>query len=349
MRVADGRRSSEPELVKTDVGQIISLNISSDGAYHYGVRAGTQDVYMAELDPRTGALTNPPGRLTERFEGSNLAGVLSPDGRRLAYVSRRGPLLEGPGSMTIVIRSLETREEHDFHSTLHLSGRRPVLRWFPDGRSILLTAEEGGRWSFYRMNPETGAIAALATGVGTPGYVFQPPSISPDGRTVLYFRPDAETHAYSLMAYHIDTRRQQELFRSKEALLSLSLALSGRHVAMVTSGQPRTLLVMSPDGTDRRELFRVEQRESETISGDGLTWSADGQFIYFVRSLRDEAKGAHDQIWRVPAAGGTAQRILSSDGTAFPSVDREGRRLVFTAGKMAFAALWVMENVVPAR
>lgn len=341
------RITGKGSFATADFGQwpIVSAD-STDGAYHYGVRAGTQDVYEAELDPRTGTLSASAERLTHRFEGSNLAGALSPDGRRLAYVSRRGPLLEGPGSMAVVVRALDTGEERDFHSTLHLSGRRPVLRWFPDGESILLTAAEGGTWTLSRIHAETGAVAPLAAGLGTPGYVFQPPSISPNGRTVFYFRPDAGTHEYSLMAYDIDTRRQEELFRSKEALLSLALSRNGRQVAIATSGAPRTVFVMALDGSSRREVFRIEQRARETLSGEGLEWSPDDRFVYFVRSFRDEPTGARDQLWRVPVTGGTPEHILSADGLAFPAISRDGRRLVFTAGRMALAALWVMENAV---
>lgn len=347
IQVAEGKPQGMPRLLKPDMGNVMPLGFSRDGSYYYGVRTGTEDVHVAELNPQTAELSRPPTRLTERFVGSNLAGAWSPDGRQVAYVSRRSPLLEAPGSMAVVIRSLETGVERDFFSALSLSGFRPVIRWFPDGQSLLLAASDNrGRQSLHRMNVQTGTITLVGTGLGTPGFMFQPPAISADGRTVYYFRVNVETRTQSIMAYDIDTGRENEVFRSTQGLLSLALSKNGERLAFLTSIPDNTLYLMQAGGGTPRELLRRE-RDDERVSPNGIEWTHDDRFILLVRSRQNEPAATRDQLWRIPSDGGEPQKVFSMEGLSFPSVDPDGRRLVFTAGQRALSDVWVMENVLP--
>ena len=349
IHVEKGTPVGAPQLVKPDMGKVAPLGFSRDGSYYYGVSGETEDVYVADLDPQTAALSGEPTRLIERFVGSNLAGAWSPDGRQLAYVSRRGPgPVEGPGSMAVVIRSLATGEEREFFSSLTLSRRRPIVRWFPDSQSLLLYADDNrGRHALHRMDAQTGTHTLARTGLGTPGYVFQPPALSPDGRTVYFIdRHEDDGGTRSIMSYDLDTDRLAELYRSPTALLSLALSKDGTRLAFLTSERHNGFSVIPTRGGTPKEIFR-EGELYISVAAQSLEWTHDDRFILFIRRQEDGAAVTGGELWRVPSEGGEPQRVLSMDGLAFPNVGPDGRQLAFTASQQGSSAVWVMENVLP--
>jgi len=187
IQVAEGKPQGSPDLLKADMGAIWPIGFSRDASYYYGMATGTRDVYTAELDPQTAEVSTPPTHLTERFVGSNLAGAWSPDGQRFAYFSQRGPL-QGPGSTAVVIRSLDTGTEQEFFSNLEFR-RSPAVRWFPDGRSLLLaTMDNRGRDGLHRMDAQTGLVTPIGEALIAHFAWGSLPCISPDGRTVTTVR-----------------------------------------------------------------------------------------------------------------------------------------------------------------
>lgn len=343
--VSEGTPTGMAELLVPDIGTAAPMGFARDGSYYYAVRTGTEDIYVAGLDPSSGELTNAPTRLTERFTGSNLAPAWSPDGRLLAYVSRRRPLVDAPGSMAIVVRSLETGEERDLFPSLQLDRRRPIVRWFPDSRSLLLWAHDArGRKSLHRMDVRTGAIRVVRTDLGMPGFVFQPPALSPDGRTAYHFQVNDIMLSQSLVSYRIDAGRQQEVFRATGSLLSVASSKDGRRLALLTTGRENALLVLPATGGQPRELFRARE-DGEGIAAQSLEWTNDDRFIVFVRTWREEGT-TRSELWRIPSAGGEPQRMMSMEGLSFPSIDPSGRRLAFSAGQFGASTVWVMQNVL---
>ena len=349
IHVEEGTPVGAPQLVKPDMGKVVPLGFSRDGSYYYGVSGQTEDVYVAELDPQTAALSGEPTRLIERFVGSNLAGAWSSDGRQLAYVSRRGPgpPVEGPGSMAVVIRSLENGEEREFFSSLTLNRRRPIVRWFPDSQSLLLYANDNrGRHALHRMDAHTGTTTLVRTGLGTPGYVFQPPALSPDGRTVYFIdRHEDDTGTRSIMFYDLETDRLAELYRSPTALLSLALSKDGTRLAFLTSERHNRFSVIPTRGGTPREIFR--EAEFYSVAAQSLEWTYDDRFILFIRRQEDGGTVTGEELWRVPSESGEPQKLLSMNGLAFPSVGPSGRRLTFTASQEGSSAVWVMDNLLP--
>jgi Tol biopolymer transport system component len=361
--IGDGKPAGSPLLVKPDMGNLLPLGFAADGSFFYGAQTGTEDVYVADLNPQTALLAGAPRRLTERFVGSNLAGVWSPDGRQLAYVSRRGPLPDAPGSIVVVIRSLDTGEERDLFPMLSLNRARPVVRWFPDGRSLLLTVrDDRGRWLLYRLDARTGATTrvSLGPGLGTPGFAFQPPVLSPNGRTVYYLRVNepatGEKNAtQSLLTYDLATGQQRELYRATTHLLVPALSRDGKRLAFVTSEQHSALVVMPATGGTPREIFRA-QNGASGVTANSLAWTPDGRFIVFVRESPETARGAAGtsprapgQLWRISPDGGMPERLASEavEGLSFPDVSPDGRHVAFSSGRNSEATeIWAMENVL---
>jgi Tol biopolymer transport system component len=75
------------------------------------------------------------------------------------------------------------------------------------------------------------------------------------------------------------------------------------------------------DGSDETRLTFGEGRN------DGPDYSPDGQWIYF-----NSSRSGRMQIWRVPAGGGTAERITDSPyGDWFPHPSPAGDKIVFVS------------------
>ena len=67
------------------------------------------------------------------------------------------------------------------------------------------------------------------------------------------------------------------------------------------------------------------------------SWSPDMKFIYFVEgSLPDKL-----DIWRIPSAGGAAERITSQFGRVSHPVLLDGRTLIYVAGDSSDAGPWL--------
>src|SRR5262249_55448384 len=140
-----------------------------------GLTVGTGDVYTAEFDPATGRVLTEPQIVTQRYVGWNASPAWSPDGRYLAYISRK----QRPEIITI--HSLKTGEERD------LSPKLPFMwgpiRWSPDGRSILVSGKDSkARHGLYLIDAQTAKATPIEMWQG----VIDLAAFFPDGKRLLY-------------------------------------------------------------------------------------------------------------------------------------------------------------------
>ncbi|MCH9015601.1 MAG: PD40 domain-containing protein, partial [Gemmatimonadetes bacterium] len=135
--VVDGEPMSTPTQIKETGDRFYPKGFTPNGSFYYGVGKPDSDVYVAALDFDTGRVLTPPTKTSLRFEGTNHAPIWSPDGKYLAYASRRGT----GGGYVLVIKSVQTGQERDLSpkslgmAAAHAWG---TPRWSPDGRSILV-------------------------------------------------------------------------------------------------------------------------------------------------------------------------------------------------------------------
>ena len=139
--MSSGRATGPVEIVLREMGALDPLGITRTGALYYVLQQREpSNIYTAGLGPN-GTLAKSPELLSERYADSARGPSLSPGGKSLAYLSIR----PGPEHV-VIVRTLETGNEIDFHPELKLgapAGRGPA--WFPDGRSLLLTTyDESG-------------------------------------------------------------------------------------------------------------------------------------------------------------------------------------------------------------
>ena len=351
LRVADGQPQGRPELIKEDVGRrILPMGFTREGSFYYGIETGMIDVYTASLDLKTGKLLDSPSKATERFVGSSSKPDWSPDGRYLAYISRRG-LFESAwqGSFVVCIRSLETGEERDLAPKVRYIND---LRWSPDGGSILLQATDAkNRGGLYHMDVKSGNVAPLMQ-VREGEYIGRH-AWSPDGKSVFYLRQEPTPKRFSIVARSLQTGQEREVCANSavgSVIHSFEVSPNGQWVVFwYYDGATRvqSLKVVPSSGGMPRELVRAEK--GENIPGfTPLVWSPDGSQVFFTKGPASDQDLTFG-LWRVPAEGGAAQSVdLAMEGLRDVRVHPDGKRIAFSAGQfLGGVEIWVMENFLP--
>ena len=325
-----------------------------DGSYYYSVQISAQDIYTAEMDPETGKVTAPM-RTVESYVGRNLGPVWSPDGQQLAYLSLRRSLHAGPGERTLMIRSVKTGEERVLSSKLWMPRAGPVVRWFQDGRSLLVPgwSETDRRSSFYRIDAQTGEVGLIQESLNRDWYRPPVPALSPDGKAIYYMYDDQRSKGSLIVVHEIETGRDTEVYRvpSRRELATFTLSRDGRQLAVLGTDNAtglQTLKIMAATGGAAVEVFRA-QHPNDIVEEDGIEWTPDGRHVLVVRNPNAKS-GTQGGLWRVPTDRGEPQELLAMEGlrVPIPNIHPDGRRIAFTAGnRLGTEEVWVMQNFLP--
>jgi len=292
----------------------------------------------------------------EEVEGNLEAAIASyrkflasrPDGRQLAYFSRRGDFTS-PGALyaVLMVRSLETGTEREVPFKPRSMAAFPVC-WFPDGRSVLAQARDtdaSPTRRFMQVDTQTGDARALRE-EAAPGLR---PALSPDGKTLFFWEPDdpVSPKALRIMARQLETGKERELVKvSRTYMGRLACSRDSRWLAFVRpGGESAALFIVPVGGGETRELPKARGLHSQ--HGGEIAWTPDGRYLLVVRHAGPPQ--GKTQLWRVPVDGGDPQPVgPAMEQIHFPSVHPDGRRFSFTSGFFSRPEIWVMENFLPA-
>jgi Tol biopolymer transport system component len=373
VRMEGGRQVGEPELVRPDVGPVNLLGFTRSGGLAYRVARVDADIFTAEFTWKETVALGQPAPLTQRFVGRNLQAAWSPDGSRIAYLSRRNRDPVAPAHLVIGTPAKDEERAFPLPFPNLRQDSRPI--WSADGRYVLI---EGGELEArtrnpferrsYRIDAETGEVRQEphlrhAAGLG-------------NGR--VRFASDAQAERLAALGLRIAGQRdigryregdvapapgerllwvREGVKRFRDASLRdiehlvpeghmhawdlspdgsvLALALPG-DFARLTSNVLWTLPVA---GVAKREIARVPP-EQEILS---VRWMPDGQTLLY---LTGESEQGPTQAWRVELAGGAPERVdLALDPVQLTelSFHPDGQHVAFTR-LTALSELWLMEG-----
>jgi len=357
IRVAEGKPQGAPELVMQNIGDIRPMGFTRKGSFYYGISQERSDIYIAELDPETGEILVPAKKAIKLYEGSNLAPDYSPDGKYLAYISKRAalalfsPRMRPDVGDVLCIRSLETGKDREFFPEGLKNFGYP--RWSPDSRSVFVVnrVAHTDSMGIYRIDAQTGGIAPVVISEKG-GLRWHECSL--DGNAIFLVRWDRTKKLSYIVARDIETGMETEIYRApfSERFYVFS-SPDGRRLSLISWSPkaPSILKVLPADGGEPRELYKWELNDRVPPYH---TWSADGRYILFskLRPEQDDLKeqGMKSDLWRIPADGGNPQKLDLNMSVFFSlSIHPDGRHIAFTSPGYTIKEpeIWVMENFLP--
>ncbi|UCC82138.1 MAG: PD40 domain-containing protein [Gemmatimonadota bacterium] len=334
--VAEGRAVGEPRLVKPDMWRVSPIGFTSDGSFFYGVPMDNRVVYVASIDPETGAVLAAPTAVGGDNLARNSSPEWSPDGRYLAYLTLEGQQAGWyTGEYTISIRSVETGEARQLRvPDLDLFGD---FRWFAEGQHLLVPGvDRNERDGVFKVDIQTGEAEPLPA--------FWDIEIA----RLIDWAPDAGSVYYRVWQGEETRIAVMDLERGVQRVLSdeypnppVALSPDGRQLAFaVGGGGERSLMLMPATGGVPRELHRFQTEKNYNVFD--ITWSVDGRYLLYVRPWDGAV-----ELWRVPGVGGEPEKLdLSANRISKIRFHPDGRRIAFEAGSRG-AEIWVMENFLP--
>jgi Tol biopolymer transport system component len=251
------------------------------------------------------------------FTGIESAPAISPDGRRIAYVSSEQP------EKKLIVQELAGGPP----LTIFTAPEINYLRWSPDGTELILWTRGPGRSGVFVM-PQLG---------GTPRRIAGPfiGTWSPDGSTIAVVGIDGKMH-------FVDKRgREQRTVSLRDAKWSIwDIDWSRKGVLTFVSSDYQgryTLWTIKPDGSEQRRVL-VADSEIPTAR-----WSSKGDAIYFLRRVNQTFS-----LFKAPLAtqsgtqGTTPIAVMTGlESDRFFALSGDGRRLVYARAPY-YSNLWLV-------
>ena len=347
--VVDGKPKGSPRLIRDNLNGMFPLGLTQDGSYYYKLPGREDDVYFADLDPETGKVVKPPTKAVKVFEGLNYRPDFSPDGKHLAYLSPRGPG-RWRRSSSFVIRSLETGEEREIQPDLPLELLNySAIRWFPDGRSILVAAmsfdsAKERRKGFHRIHVETGTVTTVVWSDKGADITRVRPVFSPDGGKMFFMRQ--QDGGTSIGIYNLEAEQESNLDLHSEPEKNyrkhnLAISPDGQHLAFVKCSNGHSIQIAPATGGEIQELLPKTGFNDRT----GLVWTPDGRYLLFGKWNGEDKKM---ELWRISVEGGEPENLgLAMRKIEHLSIHPDGRRIAFTGpGLGRGPEVWVMEDIL---
>lgn len=337
--LADGRAAGDPRLIRQGIGEhFYPMDFTADGTLVFGSKRSTFNLYSVELDIANRHIGS-PARIDARFEGSNTLPFFSPDGKKMAYISRRG----SNGGAVIVIRDLATGGERDLEIALEnveQPNGHAWPEWLSDGKTLLLQGIGAQGKGLYAVDVETGGVHPTTLGAAR----WQ--TAHPDG-TKLFFVEDQT----KIVQLDLSTGERRVIGDAKRLKYRLATSPDGTKLAYFEGDNKtdpnwqRDLVVMDLASGTPRIVWTGD--ETEAFAWDvGLDWLPDSRTLVLGRYSRPDRM---HQLHVVDVESGEHTPFGNSFKQGQHPMDLrvspDGSRIVFGRGWNE-SEIWAMENLL---
>ena len=266
--------------------------------------------------------------------------VWSPDGRRIAFLRKRGR-----GAEVLLVPAEGGQEQKLAELSdlprLYLEDAWSYwLDWSPDGRFLAASdrGSDGQSWGVFLISVETGEKRALTT-TGSPRVIDRLPAFSPDGRAVAFLRghfaPEADLLVQPLTEDGTPTPPARVLLQAND-LTSYSSLFWIPGGGELVAGDQR----VSADGS-RARPFRTGGREAS----DRVVNRPVDQVSLRGTRLVFSTPETLQRLFRVDLAGAREREprafLVSTRGETHAAFSPDGRKVAFTSRRSGDGLVWV--------
>ena len=259
------------------------------------------------------------------YRGLEVDPSLSPDGNHLAFAWEG----ESGDNLDIYVRLVDG--ETPVQLTKHRGAERAPV-WSPDGRRIAFLREVGGGRSAVVVVPALpGGAERHLTEIAAIRFID--PSLAssslawvPGGDSVVFADKESPSSGSRIFMCSVEACERQQLTQPGATFGDIAPALSptGDQLAFVRRGSGAQLgQVLVQDLAGARPVGEPRAVTSDQLTSS-VTWSHDGRSLIYATN-----KWSKSGLWRVALDGGEPEPILMNVRASRPSIDRDGKRLVF--------------------
>ncbi len=271
-----------------DSAFVYTLGIKADSLSKEWIQA-VKDTYLPLVEGRTPFIDAGRPVLNEDINGGrmNIAPVLSPDGKYVAYLSERDIFNINlfvadaeTGQVVKKLRSMSRNPEFDAIQFINSAGT-----WSPDGEEFAFVTFAQGDNEVTIWNLDSGNIERRVKVEGVSA--LSNPAWSPDGKQIAFSGIDGGISDIYLL--DVETNAVRQVTNDRYADLQPAWSPDGQTLAVVTDRGPEgTNFATLKFGEPRLSLINVETGEIEVIrpftQGKQINpqFAPDGRSVYFV-------------------------------------------------------------------
>jgi Tol biopolymer transport system component len=333
---ANGQVDGQPELVRSDIGNVVSLGLADSGKLYLGTHGSgfdSGDVYVASIDVATGRVLSPPALAAPTYVGTNRFPEWSPDGRSMAYASLRR---SGASSHVVIGVRSDTGQAREISPSPGLDMVRG-LQWAPDGQSLIASGRDvKGRYGIFTVDARTGR-SSLLVAKGERQNPLGLAGMSLDGKRLYYVVHNFGEPFLTVMERELASGVDRRI-RQLDVVRGARVSPDGRYIA-VRGGTPDkpSVSLLSTSGGELRDLLSPAASDFDGRLG----WAPDSSAVYLV------VRGG---LLRLPLDGSGPRKVDLKWGRDFLgislfSVHPDGQRIAFeTQPVRKPTEIWVLEN-----